>query len=184
LLQQSAVEAARQWVFSPTLLKGQPVKVAGIITFNFALSGNDGGTAQTAPALPATAIGVTMQARAPESEKMQKFPETQESLGRQTIEGVQAEGSRTTVTIPAGAIGNERPIQVVSERWYSPELQTLVMTRHSDPRFGETTYRLTNVSRSEPDHSLFEVPAGYKITDRGDMERRMMLKSPAPPQQQ
>jgi TonB family protein len=182
LLQQSAVEAARQWVFSPTLLKGQPVKVAGIITFNFALSGKDSEAAPTAPALPAMPSGVTMRARAPEGEKVPKFPETQESLGRQTIEGVQAEGSRTTVRIPAGAIGNERPIQVVSERWYSPELQTLVMTRHSDPRFGETTFRLTNISRTEPDHSLFEVPAGYKITDRGELERHIMLKSPAPPQ--
>ncbi|HEX8686715.1 MAG TPA: hypothetical protein VF654_09435, partial [Pyrinomonadaceae bacterium] len=60
-------------------------------------------------------------------------------------------------------IGNERAIQITSERWYSPELQVVVMTRHSDPRFGETTYRLTNVTRAEPDRSLFEVPAGYAL---------------------
>ncbi len=86
-----------------------------------------------------------------------------ESLGRQSIEGVEAEGTRSTMTIPAGEIGNERPIEVVNERWYSPELQTVVMTRHSDPRFGEASYRLTNIDRSEPARSLFEVPADYTL---------------------
>lgn len=88
-----------------------------------------------------------------------------ESLGKQNIGGVEAEGTRTTVTIPAGEIGNERPIEVVSESWYSPELQIVVMTKHSDPRFGENSYRLTNIDRSEPARSLFEVPAGYKIEE-------------------
>src|SRR5262249_46243718 len=73
-----------------------------------------------------------------------------ESLGTQTIEGVDAEGTRTTTTIPAGTIGNERPIAIVDERWYSPALQVVVMTRHSDPRSGENTYRLTNINRTEP----------------------------------
>jgi TonB family protein len=88
-----------------------------------------------------------------------------ESLGKQTIEGVEAEGTRNVTTIPAGKIGNERAIEIVFERWYSPELQTVVMTRHSDPRFGETTYRLTNISRDEPARSLFEVPAGYTVKE-------------------
>jgi hypothetical protein len=87
----------------------------------------------------------------------------EESLGKQLIEGIEAEGARTTITIPAGEIGNERPIEIISERWYSPELQTVVMTKHSDPRFGETVYRLTNISRSEPDASLFQVPSDYRI---------------------
>ena len=63
---------------------------------------------------------------------------TTEELGTRSIEGVVAEGTRSTITIPAGSIGNERPIEVVSERWYSSELHALVMSRHSDPRFGET----------------------------------------------
>src|SRR5215213_6094149 len=91
--------------------------------------------------------------------------EVKEQLGKQNIEGVEAEGTRTTVTIPAGEIGNERPIEIVSERWYSPELQLVVMTRHSDPRTGETTYKLTNINRSEPAKSLFEVPAGYTVKE-------------------
>jgi TonB family protein len=88
-----------------------------------------------------------------------------EALGKQLIEGVEAEGTRSTIEIAAGEIGNERPIEIVFERWYSPELQVVVMTKHSDPRFGETTYRLTNINRAEPAHELFEVPADYKVQD-------------------
>jgi hypothetical protein len=89
----------------------------------------------------------------------------QESLGAQSIEGVMAEGTRLTLTIPAGKIGNERPIVTVNERWYSQELQTVVLTKNSDPRMGETTYRLTNINRSEPDPSLFQVPADYTVDE-------------------
>ncbi len=88
-----------------------------------------------------------------------------ESLGTQTIEGVQAEGTRITFTIPAGKIGNERPIVTVNERWYSPELQAVVMSKNLDPRSGDTIYRLTNISRSEPGASLFQVPADYTIKE-------------------
>ncbi len=91
--------------------------------------------------------------------------EVKEQLGKQMIEGVEAEGTRTTVTIPAGEIGNERPIQIVSERWYSPELQLVVMTKHSDPRSGETTYKLTNINRAEPAKTLFEVPPGFNVKE-------------------
>jgi hypothetical protein len=87
-----------------------------------------------------------------------------EELGVQTIEGVPAEGTRTVTTIPAGAIGNERPIDIVYERWYSKDLQLIVSSKHSDPRFGDQIYRLTNITRSEPDNSLFTIPADYKIT--------------------
>ena len=91
--------------------------------------------------------------------------EVKENLGKQVIEGVEAEGTRSTITIPAGEIGNERAIEIVSERWYSPELQMDVMTRHSDPRTGETVYKLTNISRLEPAKSLFEVPADYTVKE-------------------
>jgi len=86
-----------------------------------------------------------------------------EDLGEQTIEGVLAKGTRTTTTIPAGALDNEQPIRIVSEEWISSDLQVLVMTKHSDPRVGETTYRLVHLTRTEPDKSLFELPAGYTI---------------------
>jgi hypothetical protein len=92
----------------------------------------------------------------------------EELLGKQIIEGVEAEGTRTTVTIPAGEIGNERAIEIVSERWFSPELQLVVMTRNSDPRTGETTYKLTNINRVEQAKSLFEVPSDYTIKEGSD----------------
>lgn len=88
-----------------------------------------------------------------------------ESLGTRNIEGVMAEGTRTTITLPAGAIGNEREIQTVTERWFSKELGLLVMSKTSDPRTGETTYRLTNINRQEPLRSLFEIPSDYTVED-------------------
>lgn len=88
-----------------------------------------------------------------------------ESLGRQTIEGVQADGRRTTITIPAGQAGNDLPMSIVVESWYSPELQTTVLFKRSDPRVGETVTRLTNINRSEPAPALFEAPADYKLTE-------------------
>jgi membrane-associated protease RseP (regulator of RpoE activity) len=88
-----------------------------------------------------------------------------ESLGHQTIQGVDAEGTRITSTIEAGAIGNDRPIQIVTERWYSSDLHTNVKMTHSDPRSGEETYQLTGISRAEPAPYLFQVPAGYQLVN-------------------
>ena len=90
-------------------------------------------------------------------------PPKTESLGEQMFEGVRAEGTRSTITIPAGKIGNELPINIVTERWYSPELQSVVMHKHSDPRLGETTFRLTNINRTEPARTLFEMPADFNV---------------------
>jgi hypothetical protein len=100
-----------------------------------------------------------------------------EDLGEQTIEGVLAKGTRTTSTIPAGTLDNEQPIRIVSEEWFSSELQVLVMTKHSDPRVGETTYRLVHLTRTEPDKSLFELPAGYTVkTPEGGMHMEVIKK--------
>ena len=97
-----------------------------------------------------------------------------ENLGSQTIQGVLAEGMRSTITIEAGKIGNERPIEIVSERWYSTLLKTLVLSRQNDPRYGETTFRLQNMVPGEPDPALFQVPADFKIESEapGMMKRR------------
>jgi hypothetical protein len=89
-----------------------------------------------------------------------------ESLGTQFMEGVRVEGTRTTTTIPAKQIGNEMPIQITAEKWYSPDLQVIVLSRRNDPRFGETTYKLINVNRAEPDAALFQTPADYKVVDQ------------------
>jgi hypothetical protein len=88
-----------------------------------------------------------------------------EDLGPQTMEGVVANGMRTTRTIDTGEIGNDRPINITSERWYSQQLQTVMMTRQNDPRSGENTFKLTNVRLGEPDPGLFQVPAGYQVSE-------------------
>jgi len=87
------------------------------------------------------------------------------SLGTRDFDGVKADGTQTTQTIPAGEIGNEKPIVIVSERWFSPELQLVVFARTRDPRAGETTYRLTNLRRGEPPAELFRVPADYRARE-------------------
>ena len=93
-----------------------------------------------------------------------------EDLGTQTIEGVSAQGKRDTVTIPAGQIGNERPIEIVTETWFSPELHTMVLRKFSDPRTGDSTYRLTDIKRNEPDAALFKPPAGTKVSIERSLE--------------
>jgi len=102
-----------------------------------------------------------------------------ELLGTKMIEGVSAEGTRTTRIIPAGEIGNVRPIEIVDESWYSSDLQMLLITRHHDPRSGDTIYRLTNINRRDPEPSLFEIPAGYRILDKTVPE--LPGRPPGPP---
>ena len=90
--------------------------------------------------------------------------------GRRGVECGQllrALGTRRTTTIAAGAIGNELPIEIVSEEWTSPDLKVLVMTERRDPRLGTSTYRLVNIIRAEPDRYLFEVPSDYTLAPTG-----------------
>jgi len=119
-------------------------------------------------------------ARAPEETPRSSVPKSvngkkTEELGKRVVEGVEAEGTRTTTTIPAGEIGNTLPIYVIDESWYSRELQVPVMTRHHDPRSGDNVFRLTNINRTEPPRSLFELPADYTILENS------RSKSPSPP---
>ena len=163
LLREAALEAAKKWVFKPTELSGKPVKVQGTLTFNFTLD------KPKAPGEQPMVVRTDMS-------NVEKMETRKESLGKQKFEGVEAEGERTVNTIPAGAIGNERPIEIVFERWYSPELQTVIMTRHSDPRTGENVYRLVNVNRSEPAAHLFTVPSDYTVKEEPGEVRTMMRK--------
>ncbi len=89
-----------------------------------------------------------------------------EDLEPQTINGIYAKHSRVTVTIPAGAIGNNREIKVVNERWYSDELKVLIKSVNTDPRFGVNTYELTDIKQTEPDPALFKPPADYTQVTR------------------
>jgi hypothetical protein len=114
-----------------------------------------------------------------------RFPGSQDivttSLGTQTLNGVTAEGTRYTRTIPAGAIGNQNPIVITTERWYSPDLQTVVMTKRSDPRMGETVTQLTNIQRTEPDAALFQVPSDYTVKQGGRAPLGMQRHHQGPP---
>ncbi len=168
LLRDAAVGAARQWQFKPTAIEGKPVKVQGVLTFNFYLKDKE----EYAPLIAAPAAAVA-QVRGGAFGNAVKMESRSESLGTQTIEGVQAEGTRSINTIPAGAIGNDRPIEIIHERWYSPELQMVVLSGLVDPRMGETTLRLVNLSRGEPDASLFQVPSDYTIDSSQPMKKNV-----------
>ena len=89
--------------------------------------------------------------------------EKSEALGKENIAGLSADGTRTTTTIPANIIGNERPLDIVRQRWYSSELQIVLRSKQTDPRFGETTYEVTKLDREEPVSSLFEIPSDYTV---------------------
>lgn len=86
-----------------------------------------------------------------------------ENLGKQIMEGVEVVGTKTTITIPTGAIGNDRPLLITSERWEAESLQVVLLSKHTDPRVGETIYRLTNLNRTAPARAQFEIPADFRL---------------------
>jgi hypothetical protein len=93
--------------------------------------------------------------------------EVVEDLGMALVNGVQARGTKTTTIVPVGAIGNDREFRSVDERWFSSDLNLLIKSINTDPRFGTTTYELTNISRQPPDPSLFQIPADYTVSTGG-----------------
>lgn len=106
---------------------------------------------------------------------------TTRQLGKRLIEGVECEGTLTTLLIPEGQIGNDRPIEVTTETWRAPSLKIDVLRKHVDPRFGETTYRVVNLVRAEQPRTLFEIPAGYEMKEMPatfnlPVERRKIIK--------
>lgn len=131
---------------------------------------------------PNTAVGGNVMFRSTGRVPDDPAPTT-ENLGDQTIEGIHATGTRMTTTIPAGQMGNEQPILVTSERWYSADLKATVMTKHIDPWAGELRTQFTNVSASEPDSSLFRVPSDYRVVDEkaGPFVLQKQMLAPPPP---
>lgn len=105
---------------------------------------------------------------------------TTEELGDQTINGIRATGKRMTTTIPAGQMGNDKPIVVTSEQWYSADLKATVMTKHSDPWAGQLKTEFTNVNTAEPDPSMFSVPSDYRIADDKNGQVRIQMAAPLP----
>lgn len=130
--------------------------------------------------LPAPPPGMPRPNRAPRNPNDPVNVKT-ESLGKQVISGVPADGTRTTITIPAGQIGNAQPLQIISEEWYSPDLQVMVLSKRTDPRSGDSVFQLNNLSRAEPPATLFVVPADFQIVaaPRG-MGMRMRNRAGAP----
>jgi hypothetical protein len=123
----------------------------------FAMVGPGPGASSPSP------ITFAVQSRA-DSGKTGVSPDSKaESLGNKTIEDISVTGTKTTNTIPAGTIGNDKDIVTTRETWYSADLKLVIQSTQDDPRFGQTTYSLTNIQQSEPDPALFQVPAGYTI---------------------
>jgi hypothetical protein len=128
--------------------------------------GNKGADAASASSAQAGSGAATPEAPGPDGPHHRGPGTVQKtSLGTQTIEGVQATGTQSVLTIEAGAIGNDQAIRMVWEEWYSADLKTVVLSKRTDPRFGETVYQLTQINRAEPDAALFQVPSTYTITD-------------------
>jgi hypothetical protein len=88
-----------------------------------------------------------------------------EDKGTQTVNGVSVQGKSTTRTIPAGTMGNDKPIVSKTETWFSPDLQVVVSSTRTDPSEGTSIYTLSNVQRAEPVSTLFQVPADFVIKD-------------------
>lgn len=134
-----------------------------------------GDNAPVSVLMPASAA----RRRMSEGDQASPMPAPQkEQLPAQTIEGVLAEGTRTTITIPAGEFDNEQPMTIVHEEWYAPELHIIVLMKHDDPRFGETTFRLTNILRSEPGADLFQLPSGVRVVEGYDRSEMMGPRTP------
>jgi hypothetical protein len=142
-------------------------------THTIDIRGDQDSTAAAGGVGGVTGSGVAVHRRVVNGTELK--PKT-ESLGSQVIEGVSADGTRSTITIPAGTEGNDQPFDIVSERWYSSDLQMVVMSSHSDPRVGESVYRMTNINRAEPAHSLFDVPSDFTVTE----EKGFMWKTAKP----
>ncbi|MGA7411116.1 MAG: hypothetical protein WBW33_11560 [Bryobacteraceae bacterium] len=106
-----------------------------------------------------------------------------QTLTDQTLEGVLAHGKQVTTTIPAGTIGNDQPIVITSETWYSPDLQTVVLSKRNDPRIGESVMAVTNIQRGEPSAALFQVPAGYTVKEGGPQLMKIQAEHAANPAQ-
>ena len=100
----------------------------------------------------------------------------EEDLGERNIEGVVAQGKRTTKTIAEGQIGNDREIEIVTERWFSPELQAVVLKTSDDPLSGSVTYKLTNIQRGNPPASLFQAPTDYTVQEGSAIHRAIKIK--------
>lgn len=147
-------------------------------------------TAAAGPGVMNIAVAPPPDAGAPEQrrnvffyskgKRMNNEDAKSENLGERDFEGIHATGTRLTTTIPAGEINNDRPIEIVSENWYSKDLKTTMMSKHSDPWAGDFTSRLTELNTNDPDPSLFVVPPGYNVVEDKLMDEMLAAPPPSP----
>lgn len=156
---------------------GVPGKEGGNVFF-FAKTSQVEGPPPPPPSMIGAPVIVTQRVMTKDGPGSDENPPASENLGDQTINGIHATGTRLTTTIPAGKMGNDQPINVVSENWYSPELKATIMTKHTDPWSGQLTTQFTNVNTSEPDPSLFTVPSDYTVMDAKDGPVTIKLRQP------
>jgi hypothetical protein len=149
-------------VFSGSFSSSSTTEIGGVVRAGVKAGIDDHVVAFSSGSMPESDITIVRRADSAASEKSAKT----ENLGIQNINGVLADGTRTTITIPTGEIGNDRPINIVNEKWFSTALGMLVKSVNSDPRFGETTYELTDIREGAQDPLLFQVPEGYNFTRR------------------
>ena len=156
-------KTAQKIIFAPGSVSAVAGKTGAspVMVMAFADGPATASTGAVAPPLPGPASVVLQKALVTEDPTQT----TTEDLGSQTMEGVTVTGARTTRIIPAGQVGNDAPIRVVTEVWTSPELRIIVYSKRSDPRMGTQVFSLTDVVRAEPDTSLFTVPADFKLVD-------------------
>lgn len=88
---------------------------------------------------------------------------TRESLGKNFINGVEADGTRETTVLNAGTVGNDRPLTITREFWYSLRLGINVVEKRVDPRDATVSIQVSNISLTEPDASYFAVPSGFSV---------------------
>jgi hypothetical protein len=88
-----------------------------------------------------------------------------EDLGKQFVGGLETLGIRETNVIEAGAIGNDSPITVSREYWYSPQLGVNLISKLQDPRIGTQDFEVQDITFGEPDKRLLAVPSGSQIID-------------------
>ncbi|GAB4363268.1 MAG: hypothetical protein OHK0021_07210 [Bryobacter sp.] len=143
---------------------------------NFQWKGMEGGEVSVQAFRVEKDAGEVQGDRNVQVHRFTKDAANREDLGTRNVEGVMAKGTRTRLKIPAGQMGNEREMEVVTETWYSDQLKTAVLTKHSDPRMGETTTRLTNIKLGEPPASLFLVPPDYTVEEGPKMRQQIIVR--------
>ncbi len=87
------------------------------------------------------------------------------SLGTKTIEGIETNGTRETITVDTGVIGNSAPVENTKEFWYSPKLALNLEVTRLDPLHGDQIFRVTDLRLAEPDSRLFQLPRNCKVVD-------------------